>query len=52
MFIKYGHQIDAGTLLILNDIVEFMEQAADMCADTARAHSSFSKLRMIAWLTP
>jgi predicted phosphate transport protein (TIGR00153 family) len=34
-FIKYAHQVDAGTLLILNNLIEFMEQAADMCADTA-----------------
>jgi len=35
LFIKYSGQVDSGTLLILNDLVEFMEQAADMCADTA-----------------
>jgi predicted phosphate transport protein (TIGR00153 family) len=35
LFIKYAHQVDAGTLLILNNLIEFMEQAADMCADTA-----------------
>jgi len=35
MFIRYAHQVDPGTLLILNNLIEFMEQAADMCADTA-----------------
>jgi len=35
LFIKYSRQVDSGTLLILNNLAEFMEQAADMCADTA-----------------
>ena len=35
MFIKHARQVDPGTLLILNSLLEFMEQAADMCADTA-----------------
>jgi predicted phosphate transport protein (TIGR00153 family) len=35
LFIQHGRQIDAGTLLILNNLIEFMEQAADVCADTA-----------------
>ena len=35
LFIKYTRQVDPGTLLILNNLLEFMEQAADMCADTA-----------------
>jgi predicted phosphate transport protein (TIGR00153 family) len=35
LFIKYGRQVDAGTLLTLNNLIEFMEQAADVCADTA-----------------
>jgi len=35
LLIKHGRQIDAGTLLILNSLIEFMEQAADVCADTA-----------------
>jgi predicted phosphate transport protein (TIGR00153 family) len=35
MFVTYAKQVDAGTLLILNNLIEFMEQAADMCADTA-----------------
>jgi uncharacterized protein Yka (UPF0111/DUF47 family) len=34
-FIKYARQVDAGTLLMLNNLIEFMEQAADTCADTA-----------------
>lgn len=35
LFIKHGQKLDAGTLLILNNLIEFMEQAADVCADTA-----------------
>jgi predicted phosphate transport protein (TIGR00153 family) len=35
LFIKYGREVDAGTLLLLDNLIEFMEQAADMCADTA-----------------
>jgi uncharacterized protein Yka (UPF0111/DUF47 family) len=35
LFIKHSRQVDSGTLLILNNLSEFMEQAADMCADTA-----------------
>jgi predicted phosphate transport protein (TIGR00153 family) len=35
LFIKYARQVDLGTLLILNNLIEFMEQAADICADTA-----------------
>jgi len=35
LFIKYARQVDIGTLLILNNLIEFMEQAADICADTA-----------------
>jgi predicted phosphate transport protein (TIGR00153 family) len=35
LFIKYARQVDAGTLLLLDNLIEFMEQAADMCADTA-----------------
>jgi len=35
LFIRYSRQIDPGTLLILNNLIEFMEQAADTCADTA-----------------
>lgn len=35
LFIKYGDQMNAGALVILDDLIEFIEQAADMCADTA-----------------
>jgi len=35
MFLKYASQVDSGTLVILNNLAEFIEQAADMCADTA-----------------
>jgi predicted phosphate transport protein (TIGR00153 family) len=35
LFIKYSRQVDPGTLLMLNKLIEFMEQAADTCADTA-----------------
>jgi uncharacterized protein Yka (UPF0111/DUF47 family) len=35
LFIKYTRQVDSATLLILNNLLEFIEQAADMCADTA-----------------
>ena len=35
MFIKYADQVNSGALLILNNPLEFMEQASDMCADTA-----------------
>jgi predicted phosphate transport protein (TIGR00153 family) len=35
LFVRYSSQVDAGTLLILNNLIEFMEQATDMCADTA-----------------
>lgn len=35
LFIKYGREVDPGTLLLLDNLVEFMEQAADMGADTA-----------------
>jgi uncharacterized protein Yka (UPF0111/DUF47 family) len=35
LFIKHSRQVDSGTLLILNNLAEYMEQAADTCADTA-----------------
>jgi predicted phosphate transport protein (TIGR00153 family) len=35
LFIKYADQVNSGALLILNNLLEFMEQASDMCADTA-----------------
>ncbi len=34
-FIKYGGQMNCGAMVILDDLIEFIEQAADMCADTA-----------------
>ncbi len=34
-FIKYGEQVNAGVMVIFDDLIEFIEQAADMCADTA-----------------
>lgn len=35
LFVKYGPQINCGAMVIFDDLVEFIEQAADMCADTA-----------------
>jgi predicted phosphate transport protein (TIGR00153 family) len=35
LFVKYGGQINCGAMVIFDDLVEFIEQAADMCADTA-----------------
>jgi predicted phosphate transport protein (TIGR00153 family) len=35
LFIKYGENINHGVMVIFDDLVEFIEQAADMCADTA-----------------
>jgi predicted phosphate transport protein (TIGR00153 family) len=35
LFIKYGEKMNAGTIVIFDDLIEFIEQAADMCADTA-----------------
>lgn len=34
LFIKYGKEVDAATLIILKDLVEFMEHVADICTDT------------------
>jgi predicted phosphate transport protein (TIGR00153 family) len=34
-FIKYGEQTNIGAMVIFDDLIEFIEQAADMCADTA-----------------
>ena len=34
-FVKYGEQVNSGTMVIFDDLIEFVEQAADMCADTA-----------------
>jgi predicted phosphate transport protein (TIGR00153 family) len=35
LFIKYAEQMNSGALVIFDDMVEFLEEAADMCADTA-----------------
>ncbi|MCS7096001.1 MAG: DUF47 family protein [Nitrososphaerota archaeon] len=35
LFIKYGGEVNSGALVIFNNLVEFIEHAADMCADTA-----------------
>jgi len=35
LFIKYAEQINSGALIIFDDMIEFLEEAADMCADTA-----------------
>jgi uncharacterized protein Yka (UPF0111/DUF47 family) len=35
LFVKYGANINAGAMVIFDDLIEFIEQAADMCADTA-----------------
>jgi len=34
-FIKYGPQMNIGAMVIFDDLIEFLEQAADQCADTA-----------------
>jgi predicted phosphate transport protein (TIGR00153 family) len=35
LFVKYGAEINAGAMVIFDDLIEFIEHAADMCADTA-----------------
>jgi predicted phosphate transport protein (TIGR00153 family) len=35
LFIKYSRKVDPVTLMILKDLSEFIEEAADTCADTA-----------------
>ena len=35
LFVKYGDQVNAGAMVIFDDLIEFIEQASDMCADTA-----------------
>lgn len=35
LFVKYTEEMDCGSMVILDDLVEFIEYAADMCADTA-----------------
>jgi len=35
LFVKYGTGINCGAMVIFDDLIEFIEHAADMCADTA-----------------
>ena len=35
LFMKYGINMNPGALVIFDDLIEFLEHAADMCADTA-----------------
>jgi uncharacterized protein Yka (UPF0111/DUF47 family) len=35
LFVKYGDKINSGAMVIFDDLIEFIEHAADMCADTA-----------------
>ena len=35
LFVKYGAKINCGAMVIFDDLIEFIEHAADMCADTA-----------------
>ncbi len=35
LFVKYGEEVNVGAMVIYDDLIEFIEQAADMCADTA-----------------
>ncbi len=35
LFVKYGAEMNCGAMVIFDDLIEFIEQAADMCADTA-----------------
>ena len=35
LFVKYGETINCGAMVIFDDLIEFIEHAADMCADTA-----------------
>ena len=35
LFVKYGENINCGAMVIFDDLIEFIEHAADMCADTA-----------------
>jgi len=35
LFVKYAQQMNCGSMVIFDDMIEFIEQAADMCADTA-----------------
>ncbi len=35
LFVKYGVSMNSGAMVIFDDLIEFIEHAADMCADTA-----------------
>ncbi len=35
LFVKFGDQVNGGALVVFDDMIEFIEQAADLCADTA-----------------
>ncbi|XES76722.1 MAG: DUF47 domain-containing protein [Candidatus Bathyarchaeia archaeon] len=35
LFVKYGAEVNSGAMIIFDDLIEFIEHAADMCADTA-----------------
>jgi len=35
LFVKYGVKTNCGAMVIFDDLIEFIEHAADMCADTA-----------------
>jgi predicted phosphate transport protein (TIGR00153 family) len=35
LFVKYGKQTNIGALVIFDDMIEFIEEASDLCADTA-----------------
>jgi predicted phosphate transport protein (TIGR00153 family) len=35
LFVKYGANMNCGVMVIFDDLIDFIEQAADMCADTA-----------------
>ncbi len=35
LFVKYGAIMNKGAIIIFDDLIEFLENAADMCADTA-----------------
>ena len=35
LFVKYSGKLNCGAMVIFDDLIEFIEHAADMCADTA-----------------
>jgi len=35
LLVAHGNQMNPGAVIIVDDLIEFVEQAADMCADTA-----------------